>query len=125
MPRAPKPTDRELQILQVLWRDGPSTVRQVRDTLMQEGKGDLGYTTVLTLLQIMTDKFLVHRDETARTHVYAAAAERSDVENTILTDVIDRLFQGSALSLASRAVELKLPPKDRKRLLELLEEMEP
>lgn len=124
MPRAPKPTERELQILQVLWRNGPSTVREVRDELMKEGKGALGYTTVLTLMQIMAEKGLLVRDESARAHVYTAAMKTSEVENTILSDVIDRLFNGSALSLAARAVELKLSPKDRKRLLELLEELE-
>lgn len=123
MPIVTKPTNRELQILHILWRDGPSTVREVREALIQEGRGNLGYTTVLTLMQIMAEKALVFRDETARTHVYEAAVDRQGVEDSILTDVIDRMFQGSALSLASKAVELKLSRKDRKRLMKLLEEL--
>lgn len=122
--KAKNPSERELQILHVLWREGPSTVRKVRDALQQDGYGDRSYTTVLTLMQIMAEKGLVWRDETARTHLYSAAIERAEVEASILTDLIERLFHGSALSLAAKAAELKLSPNERKRLMEFLEEME-
>jgi predicted transcriptional regulator len=68
-PRLPRPTDAELAILRVLWERGPSTVRQVHDSL--SGQRAIGYTTILKLMQIMADKGLVARDETDRTHIYA------------------------------------------------------
>ena len=73
-PRLPRPTDAELAILRVLWERGPSTVRQVHESL--SGQRVIGYTTILKLMQIMADKGLVARDETDRTHIYARAKKR-------------------------------------------------
>jgi predicted transcriptional regulator len=96
-----KPTDAELAILRVLWSRGPSTVRDVFDALGGEG----AYTTVLKLLQIMTDKGLVRRDESARTHVYEAAYSQQQTQKQLVTDLLDRVFDGSAAKLVLHALE--------------------
>ena len=95
-----KPTDAELAILRVLWSRGPSTVRQVAEEMGRES----GYTTVLKLLQIMTEKRLVRRDETSRTHIYEAAFTQDQTERQIVTDLVDRLFDGSAAKLVLQAL---------------------
>jgi len=95
-----KPTDAELAILRVLWNRGPSTVRQVAE---QMGR-DTGYTTVLKLLQIMTEKRLVTRDESSRTHIYAAASSQEQTERQIVSDLVDRVFDGSAAKLVLQAL---------------------
>jgi predicted transcriptional regulator len=95
-----KPTDAELAILRVLWTRGPSTVRQVAEAL---GK-DTGYTTALKLLQIMTEKQLVVRDETDRTHVYAAASTEDQTQRQLVSDLLDRAFGGSAAKLVLQAL---------------------
>jgi predicted transcriptional regulator len=96
-----KPTDAELAILRVLWSRGPSTVRDVFDALGGEG----AYTTVLKLLQIMTDKGLVRRDESARTHVYEAAFSEDQTQKQIVSDLLARVFDGSAARLVLHALE--------------------
>jgi predicted transcriptional regulator len=95
-----KPTDAELGILHVLWTRGPSTVRQVAEALGREA----GYTTVLKLLQIMTEKQLVVRDETARTHVYQAAYTQDQTQRQLVSDLLDRAFGGSAAKLVLQAL---------------------
>ena len=94
MPRR-KPTDAELAILSVLWARGASTVREVAEALGR----DVGYTTVLKLLQIMTDKRLVRRDESARTHVYQAAYTEDQTQRQLVSDLLKRAFGGSASRL--------------------------
>ena len=98
--RPRKPTDGELAILRVLWARGPSTVRQVAEALER----DTGYTTALKLLQIMTEKGLVRRDETSRTHVYEAAATEDQTQRTLVSDLLDRAFGGSAAKLVLQAL---------------------
>jgi len=98
-----KPTDAELAILRVLWTRGPSTVRQVADAL---GNGT-GYTTTLKLLQIMTDKELVARDESARTHVYEAAFSEGETQRQLISDLLERAFNGSAAQLVLQALAAK------------------
>lgn len=101
-PTLSRPTDAELSILRVLWRRGPSTVRQVLDDL---GRGrDIGYTTVLKLLQIMTDKDLVARDESQRTHVYRAKRTQEQTEKLLVKDLLARAFDGSAARLVMQAL---------------------
>ena len=95
-----KPTDAELGILRVLWSRGPSTVRQVAEVLGREA----GYTTVLKLLQIMTEKQLVVRDEAERTHVYQAAYTEDQTQRQLVTDLLDRVFDGSAAKLDRKSV---------------------
>jgi BlaI family transcriptional regulator, penicillinase repressor len=98
-----KPTDAELAILRVLWNRGPSTVRQVAAAMDREG----GYTTVLKLLQIMTEKGLVTRDETARTHVYASAFTEDQTQRQLVMDLVERAFDGSAAKLVLQALASK------------------
>jgi len=98
----PRPTDAELAILRVLWERGSSTVRQVHEALA--GTRETGYTTTLKLMQIMTDKGLVKRNETARTHVYSPMAGQEQTERQLVQDLVDRAFGGSAAQLVMRAL---------------------
>jgi BlaI family transcriptional regulator, penicillinase repressor len=97
-----KPTDGELTILRVLWSNGPSTVRQVVEALGQAS----GYTTVLKLLQIMTEKGLVRRDERERTHVYASTYSEDQTQRKLVSDLLDRAFGGSAAKLVLQALSV-------------------
>lgn len=97
-----RPTDAELSILRVLWERGPSTVRQVHEVLSDTR--DTGYTTTLKLMQIMADKGLVKRNETARTHIYAAIAGQEQTQRQLVKDLVDRAFGGSAAALVLRAL---------------------
>lgn len=118
----PHATDAELEILQILWQRGPSTVRQVQDALT--AIRPTGYTTVLKLLQIMTEKDLVRRDESERAHVYEAAVAEAEVQEEIVGDLLDRVFSGSAAQLVSRALSAKPASSDEldaiQRLLDQL-----
>ena len=98
----PRPTDAELAILGVLWTRGPSTVRQVHEALADTR--DTGYTTTLKLMQIMAEKGLVKRNETARTHVYSAVAGEEQTQQQLVKDLVDRAFGGSAAQLVLRAL---------------------
>ena len=101
MPRLrTKPTNAELEILRVLWARGPSTVRDVARAMDREA----AYTTVLKLLQNMTEKRLVVRDESARTHVYAPARREEQTKRLLVADLIDRVFDGSAAQLVMQAL---------------------
>jgi predicted transcriptional regulator len=95
----PIPTDAELALLQVLWRHGPSTVREMQRHF------DRGYTTVLKQLQIMHEKGLVHRDESKRAHVYSAAVEADATQRRLIDDLAERAFGGSAQSLVLQALD--------------------
>src|ERR1700757_5482065 len=97
-----KPTASELQILQVLWERGPSTVREVHDALREEKA--LGYTTVLKLMQIMTAKGLVRRNEEQRAHVYEAQQPAEKTKRQFAADVLQRVFDGSARELMLHAL---------------------
>src|SRR4051812_35293553 len=98
----PRPTDAELAILRVLWREGSATVRRVRDVLSLTQP--TGYTTVLKLLQIMTEKGLVVRDESQRTHVYQASRNEAQTQRHLLGDLVRRAFDGSASKLVMQAL---------------------
>jgi BlaI family transcriptional regulator, penicillinase repressor len=97
-----KPTAAELQILQVLWERGPSTVREVHEALQEEKA--LGYTTVLKLMQIMTTKGLVRRDENQRAHVYEAQQPAEKTKRQFAADMLERVFDGSARELMLHAL---------------------
>jgi BlaI family penicillinase repressor len=119
----PRPTDGELAILRVLWERGASTVRQVHETL--EARRPAGYTTVLKLLQIMTEKGLVRRDESERAHVYEARVPREETERQLVGDLLERAFSGSASALVMRALSSKkTSPEELARIRRLLDEME-
>jgi BlaI family penicillinase repressor len=97
-----KPTESELEILQVLWIKGQATVREVHEELIK-GK-DIGYTTTLKLMQIMHEKGLVKRDESMRTHVYQAAVNKEKTQKHLLAKMIDSLFGGSSTQLVLQAL---------------------
>lgn len=109
-PELPRPTEAELAILRVLWDRGPSTVRGVTDAL-QEARGT-GYTTALKLMQIMTDKGLVQRDDSSKSHVYEAVASAETTQRQLVSDLLDRAFGGSARQLVLQALSAKRASSD-------------
>lgn len=98
----PKPTESEMNILGVLWAQGPCTVREVHEQLYREDGG--GYTTALKLLQIMHGKGLVHRDNALRAHVFSAAVDKSPTQGRFLSDMVRAVFDGSASQLVLHAL---------------------
>ena len=120
-PPAPRPTDAELEILRALWDAGEATVRQVQEAV--ERRRPAGYTTVLKLLQIMTEKGLVERDESERAHVYRARLARQETERQLVGDLLERAFGGSASRLAMQALTSKAAtPEEIAKVRMLLEE---
>ena len=101
----PIPSNGELEILHVLWKNGPSTVRFVQEELQKERV--IGYTTVLKLMQVMAEKGLVTRNESERSHVYSPAVEESSVKRRLVSDMLDRVFDGSASQLVMQALSDK------------------
>jgi BlaI family transcriptional regulator, penicillinase repressor len=97
-----KPTTSELEILQVLWTRGPSTVREVHEILSE--KREMGYTNVLKLMQIMTEKGLVRRNETQRAHVYEVCQPAEKTKRNLAADVMERVFDNSASELMLHAL---------------------
>ncbi len=101
----PKPTEVELELLRVLWDKGPATVREMFETVSKQRT--LGYTSVLKMLQIMTEKGLVEREEAGKAHIYRAAASQEDTQSQMLRDLSERLFAGSAAQLAMHALSME------------------
>jgi|ERR1700728_606193 len=98
-----KPTSSELEILRVLWKRGPSTVREVHDALNEKKR--TGYTTVLKMLQIMTEKGSVRRNQDERAHVYEACDSAEKTKGQFAGDVLQRVFEGSASELMMHALQ--------------------
>jgi BlaI family transcriptional regulator, penicillinase repressor len=121
----PKPTEAELAILRVLWERGPSTVREVHEAI-QRGRPSgqsTGYTTVLKLLQIMTEKGLVTRDERTRSHVYRARLSQDTTQRQLVSDLLDRAFGGSAARLVLQALDVSpASPEELKEIRRLIDE---
>src|ERR671923_111241 len=109
----PRPTDAELAILRVLWERGPSTVRQVHEALGRERP--TAYTTALKMLQIMTEKGLVRRDESDRSHVYQARLSEEQTQRQLVRDLLDRAFGGSASKLVMQALASRRASPDELR----------
>ena len=119
----PRPTDAELEILAVLWSRGPSTVREVHETITKRRGAQ--YTTVLKLLQIMTEKGLVERNEKQRAHVYEAARPREWTQRQLAGDLIQRAFSGSAKSLILGVLSArKTSKRELAEIRKLLDECE-
>jgi BlaI family penicillinase repressor len=119
----PRPTDFELEILRVLWDQGPSTVRAVMDTLARRRR--VGYTTVLKMLQVMTEKGLVVRNDRDRAHIYRPRESRRTVARRLAGDLLERAFDGSARQLVLHALEYKrAKPEELAEIRRLLDEME-
>jgi predicted transcriptional regulator len=108
MEKNPRPTDFELSILQVLWNRGPSTVRQVYEALGSKG----AYTTVLTIMKIMTEKGLIKPDKSRTTYVYSVTTPPEKVKRQLVSDLIDRAFSGAAQELVMQALESSAASKD-------------
>jgi predicted transcriptional regulator len=123
-PELPRPTDAELDILAVLWDRGPSTVRDVHETLVK--RKPTQYTTVLKMMQIMAEKGLVRRNEDQRAHVYEAAKPREWTQRQLAGDLLQRAFAGSARGLMLGALSAKKATKaelaELRRLLDEYEE---
>ncbi|HZI80618.1 MAG TPA: BlaI/MecI/CopY family transcriptional regulator [Vicinamibacterales bacterium] len=114
----PRPTDAELAILRVLWSKGPSTVRQVHSVIV--ASRELGYTTVLKLLQIMTDKGLTTRAALGLQHVYTARRTEQDTQRQLLKDLLDRAFDGSTSQLVMQALASTAASPDELREIKRL-----
>lgn len=118
-----KPTDSEMEILQILWDKGASSVREINDILNE--RRDVGYTTTLKLMQIMNDKGLVIRDTASRSHIYSAKALEQDTKNNLIKDFINLAFQGSAMNLVMQALGNWKSSKDElNELKSLISELE-
>jgi BlaI family transcriptional regulator, penicillinase repressor len=123
MPDLPRPTDAELDILAVLWERGAATVRDVHQAI--SARKPTQYTTILKLLQIMTVKGLVRRNEEARAHIYAAAQEREATQRQLAGDLINRAFAGSAGGLVMGALSTRRASKEElAEIRRLLDECE-
>ena len=123
MQELPRPTDGELEILTVLWSRGPSTVREVYETI--GARRPAQYTTILKLMQIMADKGLLVRDETQRAHVYSAARPREWTQRQLAGDLLHRAFGGSARSLLMGALSArKASRKELEEMRRMLDEYE-
>ena len=116
-----RPTDRELTILKILWDSGPSTVRQVNEAMNKDE--DTGYTTTLKLMQIMTEKGLLVRDESQWKHVYKPALTEERTQKQLVGDLLERAFSGSAEKLVMRALSAKkVSAKELARIRKMLDE---
>ena len=117
----PLPSNSELEILRILWRRGPLTVRDVHDELKRERA--IGYTTVLKIMQVMTEKKIVTRDESERSHVYSAAVEEKSVKRRLVSELLDKAFDGSAAQLVMQALsDKRASQEDLKKIRKLLDE---
>jgi len=124
MPKQHRPTDGELEILRVLWRKGPSTVRDVH-SILSKTKPGTGYTTVLKLMQIMAEKDLVIRDEKNKAHVYAPRIREDQTQRQLVGDLVDRVFGGSAARMVMQALATKKAnPEELAEIRHMLDEFE-
>jgi len=96
------PTESELEVLQILWQDGPSSVRSVNEKLNE--KREVGYTTTLKIMQIMTEKNLVKRNTESRTHIYHSAVKEQETQSSLLESFIQKTYRGSAMKLVLQAL---------------------
>lgn len=97
-----RPTESELEVLQVLWQAGPSTVRQVNERLLE--KREVGYTTTLKIMQIMHEKGLLSREKSGKTHIYSAEIRQDDTQRALLSRFVQRAYGGSAMQLVLQAL---------------------
>ncbi len=119
-----KPTESELEILQILWEHGAVSVRFVHEIL--EAQKEVGYTTTLKIMQIMTEKGLVHRDTSKRTHIYEAAVNEKQTQEHLLEKFVNTAFRGSAMNLVMSALGNNKASKEEliqiKQLIRKMEE---
>ena len=121
--KMPQPTDRELQILRILWDDGPSTVRQVNVAMNREDQ--VGYTTTLKLMQIMAEKGLLVRDKSQFKHIYQPAITEESTQKQLIGQLLERAFSGSAEKLVMRALSAKkVPAAELAKIRKMLDKIE-
>lgn len=119
----PRPTESELEILQVLWSEGPSTVREVNNLLNLER--EVGYTTTLKHLQLMAEKLLVTRDTSSRTHIYKAKILEADTQRNLVKSLVEKVFGGSAMDLVMQALgNHQASPQELEEIKRLIQELE-
>ncbi|MCU0446827.1 MAG: BlaI/MecI/CopY family transcriptional regulator [Microscillaceae bacterium] len=122
-----KPTEAELEVLQILWKYGPSNVRFVNEAINQNraAEGEVGYTTTLKVMQIMFEKGILKRDDSARTHVYQAAFSEESTQKSLVDKLLDTAFGGSALKLVMQALgNRKTSQKELQEIKNLLNKIE-
>lgn len=118
-----RPTAAELELLRVLWERGPSTVREIHE--VASGAKDTGYTTTLKILQNMTDKGLVRRDDSRRSHIYTAARQAEHTQRQLVRDLVRRAFGGSPGKLVVQALSAnKATPDELAEIRSLLDGIE-
>lgn len=121
-----KPTDSELEIMQILWDNGPLTVRKVNDRLNERRR--VGYTTTLKMMQIMTEKGMLSRDTDNRSHVYTTTLQSEEVRSTILDHIVRTVFKGSRSSLVMQALgnhsASRTELEEIRKMIEKLEDQE-
>ena len=118
-----RPTESELEILQVLWEKGPCSVRTVNDILNEER--EVGYTTTLKIMQIMLEKGLVSRNTDSRTHIYDAGVFEADVQNQLLKKFVQTAYRGSASRLVMQLLgNHSASPEELDRIKDLIEQLE-
>ena len=125
MPRSPsrQPTDVELQILNVIWREGPSTVRQVHNHLLEVRK--TGYSTTLKMMQVMTEKNLLIKDDSQRPQTFSASYTQEETQTNLVDNLIDQAFEGAANQLVMRAVSSKeISREELSEIKKLIQKME-
>lgn len=122
-PYHPKPTEAELEILQILWTDGPSTVRTVHEKLAE--KKDIGYTTTLKNMQNMVQKDMLSRREEGRSHVYRAEIRQQETQKMLLDRFLDNTFGGSAMKMVMQALgNRKTSPEELQQIRQLIDKLE-
>ena len=123
--KLPRPTETELEILRVLWQRGASTVRQVYNVLCRERGGEVSYSTALKMLQVMTQKGLVERDDTERPQIYRASLPQEQTQKQLVRDLLQRAFGGSRRQLVMHALsDEEASEGDLARIEQLLDEFE-
>jgi BlaI family transcriptional regulator, penicillinase repressor len=119
----PKPTSKELEILQIIWKNGPSSVRDLQEAL--GGDASNGYTTILKLMQIMNEKGLLTRQKSGKLHLYKAVATEENTNQQLVDRMIETVFQGSATQLVLRALgNAKSSPEDLLEIRHYLDQLE-
>lgn len=119
----PQPTEAEMEILQVLWVQGPTSVRTVHEALSD--RREVGYTTTLKLMQIMVDKGLLRRDTSQRMHIYEAVVSEADTQHQFLSRFVDTIFRGSASQLVMQALgNHQASPTELEKIKDLIERLE-
>ena len=121
----PRPTETELEILRVLWKHGPSTVREVHKILNKERETEVGYSTTLKMFQVMTQKNLVERDETVRPQIYTTRVPQEQTQRQLVKDLLKRAFGGSPRQLVMHALSTEeATDEELEQLEQLLDKFE-